>query len=600
VAFNWHPAERSSPSCYSSGRASKQSNRAKEKLCLRSRAANRRAGRGGATLVRLAVLCLPLAVLPWGAPVAALGEDPSSISLVDVTSKSGIEFVHTIGDEKMTNIVESTGVGCALFDFDGDGWLDIYLVSGVHLDGLSDPQTLNRDRLRTASDKLYRNRGDWTFEDVSERAGILAGGYGMGVAVADYDNDGRRDLYVSNYGPNRLYRNLGDCSFEELGQKAGVCDTSFGVGCAFFDFDGDTNLDLYVGNYLDYVPDFDAPGGFPGPTAYQGQVNRLFRNNGNGSFADVTSSAGIDTYPGHTMGVGVFDFNEDGRWDLFVANDAMENFFFENSGDGKFKENALLTNIAFGANGDARGAMGAEVGDINGDGRLDLFVPDFTHTCLYINQGNGFFDDQARRAGISIICGHYVSWGAALVDLDLDSDLDIYIANGDARQLLGHPDLVFLNNGEGWFVEASKKIGLADLKKRVSRGVASGDFDNDGDLDLLVVNLNDRPVLLRNDTPRKNRHWLMLDLVGRSGLSNRDAIGTLVRCYLPQQKGEAKTIVRQRTSGGSYMCVHDHRLHFGLGDVTVVPRVEIRWPNGTVQTIENVKSDQILRIEQAE
>ncbi len=527
-------------------------------------------------------------------------DEPAALLFSDVSRASGIDFVHTIGDDKMTNIVEATGVGCALFDFDGDGWLDLYLVNGMHLDGVSDPACANKETLRRATDRLYRNRGDWTFEDVTDKVGILPGGYGIGVAVGDYDNDGRRDLYVTNYGPNRLYRNLPNGTFEEVAARTGAADDRFGVGCLFLDYDGDSFLDLYVGNYLDYVPDFNTSRSFPGPTAYKGQVNLLLRNDGRGAFLDVTKESGMADFPGHTMGVGMFDFNDDGRWDLFVANDATENFCFENKGDGKFEENALLTNLAYGANGDARGAMGAEVGDIDGDGRFDLFVPDFTHTCLYMNQGDGFFDDRAHRAGIAIVCGHYISWGAALVDLDLDTDLDIYVANGDARELLAQADLVFVNNGQGAFAEVSRSSGLADLKPRVSRGVAAGDLDNDGDLDLVVTNLNDHPVLLRNDSPRQGRHYLMLDLVGREGSSNRDAMGAVVRCHLKDKDGKTKTLLRQRSSSGSYMCVHDQRLHFGLGTATIVSELVIRWPDGEEQTLRDVKVDQLLQVRQGE
>jgi hypothetical protein len=538
----------------------------------------------------LIFICLAAAMMPN----AEAGDPP--VRFTDVTLASGIEFRHVMGDDKMTNIVEASGVGCAWLDFDGDGWLDIYFVNGVYRDDLNDPKTANKESLRNATDRLYRNRGNGTFEDVTQRAGILVGGYGMGVAVADYDDDGRRDLYVTNYGPNQLYHNLGNGKFEEIAEKAGVADSGFGVGSTFVDVDGDGLLDLYVGNYLDYVPDFNTPDGFPGPTAYQGQVNRLFRNIGGGRFQDVTREAGFDKYPGPTMGVGMIDYNEDGRWDLFVANDAMENFLFENKGDGKFEENALLANVAYGADGDARGSMGAEVGDVNGDGKFDLFVPDFTSTCLYVNQGSGFFEDQARQAGLVQACAPYVTWGAALVDLDLDTDLDIYVSNGSARQLLGQPDLVFLNDGQGAFAEVSKEAGVASLPPRVSRGVAAGDMDNDGDLDLLVTNLNDRPVLLRNDTPRLGRHWLMVDLVGREGQSNRDAIGAIVTCQVVQPNGDSTTLPRLRCASGSYMSVHDQRLHFGLGMADVVAKLTVRWPDGTVQTLHDVKADSLLRL----
>lgn len=522
----------------------------------------------------------------------------SALRFTDVTLEAGIDFVHTIGDDAMDNIVESSGVGCALLDYDGDGRLDVFLVSGVHLDGLSDPSTPDRQQLERASDRLYRNRGDGLFEDVTERSGILPGGYGMGVAAADFDNDGHTDIYVTNYGPNRLYRNLGNQTFESIAGAAGVTDELFSVGATWSDYDRDGDLDLYVGNYLVYDPNIrSTASAFPGPSAYRAQPNRLYRNEGGRSFRNVTAESGLDAAAGRTMGVTTFDFDDDQWVDLFVANDAMENYFFRNRGDGKFEDMALLSGVAYDANGEATGSMGAEIGDVDGDGRLDLFVPDYTNTCLYRNAGLGLFEESGRRAGVASACAPYVSWGAVLADFDLDTDLDLYVATGDAFRLKGYPDLLFAGDGRGGFSDVSAASGTS-AAERVSRGVAAADYDNDGDLDLLVTHLNDRPALLRNDTPRDARHWLMIKLVGKSAASSRDPVGARVRATLADADGRVRTLVRELRSTGSYLCVHDDRLHFGLGTAKTVARLEILWPDGAKQTMRDVAADQVLIVEQ--
>ena len=534
--------------------------------------------------------------------VVALVVDPSlggppdpPILFADVTVASGIDFIETIGDHEMSNIVESAGVGCGFLDYDGDGWLDIFLVNGRWLEGLSDPNLdpEQRKKLASATNRLYCNRGDGTFEDVTVRAGLAHPAYGMGMVVADYDGDGDADIYVTNYGPNSLYRNNGDGTFTDVAQQAGVDDKGFGVGALFFDYNRDGWLDLYVGNYLIYDPNYRlyyAPDAFPGPLDYNGQQDKLYRNNGDGTFTDVTQLSGINVQPtGRAMGVGGVDYDDDGHLDIFVANDAMENFLFRNNGDGTFENRALVSGVAFGQHGDATSAMGVEIGDYDNDGRFDIFVPDMTYSCLYHNIGRGLFDDQAAKCGIAPAMGQYTGWGAVFTDYNLDGRLDLYVSTGDAHHLEPHEDVLLLGSESGRFADVTESAGECMAQKQVGRGAAGGDFDNDGDIDVLVTNLNDRPALLRNDTPRRDRHWLTVLLVGQP--PNRDAIGAVVKIEV----GKVRQM-RQRMSGGSYLSQHDPRLHFGLGEHTKVDRLEVIWPDGTKSIMQDIRADQLLTV----
>ena len=519
------------------------------------------------------------------------------ILFTEIAAAVGLGFVETVGDHHMTNIVESTGVGCGFLDFDGDGWMDIFLINGCWLEGLSDLglEPGERARLASATDALYRNRGDGTFEDVTRKAGLATPAYGMGVVAADYDADGDTDFYVTNYGPNQLWRNNNDGTFTNVAKAAGVDDASFGVGAVFFDYDRDGWLDLYLGNYLTYDPEqtlYYAPEAFPGPLAYAGQQDRLFRGQRNGTFADVTRAAGLEIQPvGRAMGVGAFDYDHDGNVDIFVANDAMENYLLRNKGDGSFENRALVSGVAFGESGDATAAMAVEVGDYDNDGLFDLFVPDMSFCCLYRNLGRGNFEDRAARSGITAAMGQYDSWGGVFADFDLDGNLDLYISNGDARCLKPQADVVLRGDGRGQFTDVSVRASPGMREKFVGRGAAGGDFDNDGDVDVLVANLNDRPMLLRNDSPRQGRHWLAVRLVGRA--PNRDALGAVVTL----ESGGARQS-RLRRSGGSYLSQHDPRLYFGLGASNRVDELSVVWPDGIQQTLTNLPVDRELTIVQ--
>ena len=516
-----------------------------------------------------------------------------SITFEDVTAKAGITFKHTMGDHEMSSLVEATGASCAFLDFDNDGWLDIYLVSGCHVPGLSDP-TPDAETLKTASDRLYRNRRDGTFEDVTKKAGILPGGYGIGVLVGDYDNDGFADIYVTHYGTNRLYHNNGNGTFTECAKEAGVAETGFSVGACFLDYDNDGKLDLFVGKYVAYDDAYNRAHGkvnnFPGPLAYPPTLSQLYRNLGNGKFTNVTAAAGIMA-PGRAMGVGSFDYDEDGWPDIFVSNDAMENHLLHNLHNGTFKEEALMAGVALGAMGEATGAMAVETGDVNGDGRIDLYVPDFTQSCLYLNMGKGFFDNQTLASGLTRLVGDHIQWGAALADFDNNGTLDLYVSRGEANSLTGYTDKLLLNDGKARFTDVSSTAGPWFKQTKLGRGVVRGDFDNDGRIDMLVANVNDSPALLRNTTSLAGCHWLTLKLVGHA--SNRDGIGARTRCV-----AGGKAQVRERVSAGSYASSHDPRVHFGLGEATTVAELEVRWPSGKVQKLTNVKGDQILPLDE--
>jgi hypothetical protein len=536
---------------------------------------------------------LPILVLALTTVLVPISDAAEVPQLTDVTEAAGIVWQHSIGDDALTNIVESTGAGCVFFDSDGDGDLDIYLVNGSYHPDFSHAR--GRNLAGKLANALYRNDGDGTFTDVTEAAGVGDRGYGMGAVAADYDNDGDSDLFVTNYGRDTLFENDGDGSFSDVTDSAGVGDTRWTVGAAFFDFDRDGLLDLYVGAYLLFDPDYRhyfAADGFPGPLSYQGRRDTLYRNRGDGTFEDVSESAGIDNPDGRAMGIAACDIDDDGHQDIFVANDGMENYLWHNRGDGRFENIALATGTAFGQNGEATSAMGPEFGDFDLDGLVDLFVPDMGYGCLYRNTGKGWFEEKSARLGVAAVLGQYTSWSGNFLDIDNDGWLDIFVVNGDAHHLEPEEDTLFVNRQNSGFDDVSAKTGKALQSKFVGRGSASGDFDNDGDLDILVLNLNDRPRLLRNDLGKGN-HWLELRLVGT--VSNRDAVGARVRLT-----AGGRTQLRDVRTSSGYLSQSDPRLHFGLGSSAVVERIEISWPSGTVQRLDKIAADRLLTITEPE
>lgn len=526
-----------------------------------------------------------------GSLAAAQAADVPLPVFVDITESAGIAFRHSCGDDKMDNIVESTGGGAMLFDYDGDGWLDLYLVNGRWHPDFSD--NLGRHLKGKLHNKLYRNNRDGTFSDQTAAAGVAGKSFACGASSADFDGDGDLDLYVLCYGANELYRNNGDGTFTDISAGSGLNDANWSLQAAWFDCDADGDLDAYVVNYLQYDKGafqwYYAPTGFPGPLSYRGQPDGLYRNNGDGTFTDIAQEAGLFHAEGRGMGGTVADLDNDGRLDIYVTNDAMANDFFRSTAISKFANESLERGIAFGEAGQGVSSMGPSVGDVNRDGMLDLYVPDMDYGCLMINRGD-YFEDRTTRAGLAVICGQYVGWGGVLFDYDNDGHLDLYVANGDAHKEFADEAVLVRNDGRGNFIDVAKQSGEHFHRKFVSRGATWGDIDNDGDVDLVIANLNDSPRLLRNDGGNRN-HWLTVEAKRSNGKS--DALGARVTVTCGDLR-QIQDLIPVR----SYLSQGDPRLHFGLGQANQADEVEIRWPDGQVTRLTDVACDQFLRVVQ--
>ena len=505
----------------------------------------------------------------------------------DVTESAGITFVHTDGRSGVRLFNEFLGSGGGFFDYDGDGDLDIYLVNGAI-------QTEDGQD-QTPHNVLYRNDGDNTFTDVTNEAGIGSTAYGVGAAVSDYDNDGDIDLYVTNFGEDQLYRNNGDGTFTDVTTHARVGNSNWGTSCAFADVDNDGHLDLYVANYAAYTPENDIRCEerrvhvYCGPHAYPAVHDTFYKNNGDGTFTDMSALfRPSDLMPQHGLGVTFGDYDADGDADLYVANDQDPNFLFQNNGNGNFLPNfsevALISGVCYNDMGKEEAGMGTDFGDYDNDGWLDLTVSNYqteTNT-VYHNHDGTFFTDNTITSGIAEVTHGYLGWGIKFFDYDNDGYQDIFVANGhlmDNINLLEkhvtYPqrNLLFRNLGDGRFVNVmSETDGLA--LEKVSRGAAIGDYDNDGDLDILVTNCNQRPDLLQNAIGNRN-NWIQIQVVGQK--SNRSGIGAKIKVVTGThvQYWEVQ-------SGGSYLSFHDLRAHFGVGKAEQIDLLEIRWLNGHI------------------
>ena len=529
--------------------------------------------------------------------------DKPLIRFTDQTQASGIQFLHINGMSKHRYLPETMGSGCMFFDYNNDDLLDIYFVnSGRTCDDSSKPRTETKE-----INALYRNNGNGTFTNVSLKAGLTSNlGYGMGCLAADYDNDGDADLYLTNYGTNQLYRNDGNGIFTDVTDIAGVGDPKWSVSASFGDFNLDGYLDLYVVNYLKYDTNTAHPCSlegvhiYCGPHEYPGDSDTLYRNNGDGTFTDVTIKAGVHN-SGKGLGVIFTDYNDDMLPDIFVANDAVEDFLYHNNGDGTFTDVAIAAGIAYNSEGRETASMGIANGDYNNDGTQDLFITNFSLevNSLFKNEGNGVFTMTTFDVGLAENSFSQLGFGTQFLDADSDGYLDLFVANGhvwdnvaDITPSLSYEQKsqFFHNIGKGRFKDISNDVGDFFTHTVVARGTAIGDYDNDGDPDILVSCSNGKPILLRNDS-NTNHNWIKIKLTG--AVSNRDAIGAKVTV-----RTENTTQFKEVTSGGSYASCSERTLLFGLGEQNIIKSIEIKWLDGKVQMIENAPTNQTLRIDE--
>jgi enediyne biosynthesis protein E4 len=513
---------------------------------------------------------------------------------------SGISWTHSNAHSPEKYLPETTGAGCAFFDYDNDGWMDVYLVNSGKCDFFTPEPPLRN--------ALYKNNRDGTFTDVTEKAGVAAGGFGQGVAVGDYDRDGFPDLYVTQYGRSILYHNNGDGTFTDVTDKAGVGAAGWASSAVWFDYDNDGLLDLFVGQFVDFSKEKNKPCGVHDdgkrhyciPQIYQPMPSWLFHNNGDGTFTDVSKASGIAAYPGKVWGVVATDINNDGRMDLFVTNDTVANFLFVNQGGGKFAETGTEAGVAFGATGKPRSGMGVDSADFNQDGWQDLFVAniDRENFAIYQNGRDGTFDDLAMPTGIAKATKLMSGWGLKFFDYDNDGDTDLFLSNGNPDDLITvlhgevsyeEPLILFHRNGKAW-EDVSAKSGPAFSMPLSSRGLALGDFDNDGAVDVLISVNGGAPVLLRNLAGKQN-HWLGLRLIGKK--SNIDAIGAQIK----YKAGDLER-ARFKVGGGSYLSYHDPRVVLGLGKRESIDWVEIKWPQpgGGTQRFTGLPVDRYITI----
>ena len=522
-------------------------------------------------------------------------------AFTDVTEEAGISFRYNFGDYTYENILESSGSGITILDYNGDGLMDLYMLNGTYLKGISDAEGIV---FEDTPDNLYRNNGDGTFTEVAKEAGVDDHHWSMAAGALDYDGDGDTDIYLLNYGPNIFYRNNGDGTFTDITEKTGLRGPEtlndylkWSVSVAFWDYNMDSRVDMMVGNFLAFDPDYISPTTpdlMPHPSEYKGQASMMYRQKADGTFEEVTEKLKMYYPDSKCMGLTVYDYDDDGDLDLFQGNDHQLNFLFRNDGQEIFSEVAVAAGVAANDEGLPTGSMHGSIGDIDNDGLIDLLVTDLRWGALYKNLGSGVFDDVARSSGVAYYFNGKGQWGAVMFDYDNDGDIDIFTANGTAEELILQKPLLLENDGRGNFKDAGPQLHPYFKDERSGRAVAVWDYDNDGDLDIIVshIDLKATPILLRNDIGNSN-NWLGISLKGNNGPAS--AIGAKITLY-SQNKRQVK-IYQWATT---YLSYHDPRVLFGIGKENKVDKLEVRWPDGRIERYENLDINQYISITQGE